>query len=435
MATPPVTFRARVRGGFFPGSSSAFPRPSVNAGTIALGARSAGLPYLPYPAAQGELTWQGGKFGLTAPTSGGLTANVWQIVIRVGHFVSDPGAFTGVTAQVWDANSSSVIATQALTLSSSLITETITTRNAYTASHVPDLSLRLTWHQTGVGYASVQHAAAEVSYSYSDSAGMITVAGFAATGTPAISVAPLPPVSLISAGAVAASLSPSFGRPTTAGDLLIAWVFTNSGSGTFSTTCSNPSWTLAGSAGAAFGWESLWYKINCGGNETAPTFSDSGTSQPLSELLEFSPVTALDRVGSGHGTPNATYTAAGPDTVSGDLIFGFATWNGSNTGPAVIGLSGTDSSGAVLSLSTADNHASTGTQFWVTGWGQASAPAGPGADTMSATLGFFAGGGGLMASFRPAGAFTPNTAPPVPPRTPMGSRAIALPARIGGRAA
>ena len=140
---------------------------------------------------------------------------------------------------------------------------------------------------------------------------------------------------------------------------------------------------------------------------------------------------ALDQVAASAGTTEVTYTASSPDTASGDLIFGFCAWNGSNTGPTVITLAGNDSSGAALALNTADNASSSGSQFWVTGWAQASAPAGPGTDTMTADLGFFAGAGGVMASFKSSAAVTVATPAAVLLPGPV-NRTITIPVRAGG---
>jgi hypothetical protein len=420
VASPPVAVGLRIIGG------EAFGVPVLNASGITPPGIACQA-YMPFPAGQGDLIWQGSVFGLTAPDSGGLHANIWQVAVTVTHCCSAPSDFTSVTAQVYDTNTSTVLTSQPFTLSAGFITETITLTTGFPYADIADLAVRLVWHQVAVGYACVQHAHAAISYSYSDSIGSIDIAPVASMPAPAVSVAPLPPVALVASGAVVNSLTPAFGKPTIAGDLLIAWVYTNGSSSTFSTTCSNPSWTLAGHAGAAFGWESLWYKAGCGTAETAPVFSDTGYSEPMSQLLEFSGARQLDQVGTGTGTPGVTYTASGPDTASGDLIFGFAAWNGSNTGPAVIGLTGTDSSGAALGLNVTDNAANTGTQFWATGWGQASAPAGPGQDTMSATFSFFAGGGGVMASFKTFAVPAPVT----PARPRVINRVVIVPIRIG----
>ena len=421
MAAPPVPLYVRVRG------TASYGIPVINAGGIALGAPVAAQSYMVYPAGQGDLVWQGGVFGLSAPTSGGLVANVWQVTVTVGHFCSQPSSFTSVTAQIYDTGTSTVVASKAFTLSATLITETITLTSGFTAADIPDLAVRMVWHQTAVGYANVQHAYAAISYSYSDSVGFIGIGPAAEFGLTQLDVTP-PRVSLVSQGSAVFSFSPSFGKTTTAGDLLIAWVYSNSSNASFGTTCSDPSWTLAGHAGGAFGWESLWYKPYCKAAETAPVFSDTAVSEPVSQLLEFNGAAALDRVTAATGTPDITYTAPGPDTASGDLVFGFAAWNGSNAGPTAITLSGTDSYGAALTLSQADNHTSAGVQFWATGWAQAGAPAGPGADMMTADLGFFAGGGGLMASFKAITAATLTY--PVPARMPA-RRVVVIPVRAG----
>ena len=205
-----------------------------------------------------------------------------------GISAPSPASFTSVTAQIYDTNTSTVIATQSFTLSSTMVFETITLTTGYPAADVPDLAVRLVWHQIAVAYASVQHAYAEISYSYSNSIGMLTAKSIASIPVPAPSVAPLPVVRKVAAGSVALSLTPSFGAVTIAGDLLIAWVYSNSNNVSFGTSCSDPSWLLAGHAGGQFGWVSLWYKPYCNAAETAPVFTDSGYSEPLSQLLEFS---------------------------------------------------------------------------------------------------------------------------------------------------
>ena len=399
----PVLY-TRVRGGYYPGSASSSGVPAVNAAGVAP-PPFAGQAYMVYPAGQGDLIWQGGVFGLSAPDSGGLTANVWQADVTVTHAVSDLAAFTQVTCQIYDTASSTVIASAPFTLSATFITETFTWTGGYPAADVPDLAVRLVWHQAAVGYANVQHAYAEISWSYSDSAGMAVIDPGAVMDAPGVSVAVLPAVDLVAAGTVATTLTPAFGQATTAGHLLLAWVYSNGSSTSFSTACSDPSWTLAGHAGAQYGWESLWYKPDCGTAEAAPSFTDPGNSVPLSQLLEFSGVRALDQAAAGTGTPDATYTAPGPDTGSGDLIFAFCAWQGTNAGPAAVTMTGEDSSGAALPLNVAADTAGIsrggGTfQFWAAGWAQAGPVAGPGAATVTASLGVYAGGGGVMASFR-----------------------------------
>ena len=428
MATPPVNLYVRITGGFYPGSESSFGVPAINASGITPPS-FAGQAYMVYPAGQGDLIWQGGVFGLTAPASGGLTANVWQIKVTVSHYCSNPSAFTAVTAQIYDTNTSTVLGSKAFTLSNTIITETITLTTGFTAADIPDLAVRLVWHKIAVGYVAVQHSYAEISYSYSDSIGSIEIDPTAVMPAAKVSVAPLPSVMLISQGAAALSFSPSFGKTTTAGNLLIAWVYSNSSSASFTTTCSDPSWSLAGHAGASFGWESLWYKLRCKHAETAPVFSDTAYSEPMSQLLEFSGLYALDQVAGNASTTNVTYTAASSDTASGDLIFGFCAFNGTNMGPTTLTISGSDSSGAALPLNISSNASSGGTtQYWITGWAQAAAPAGPALDTMTAGIGFFAGAGGLLASFK---AYTPVT--PVNVIYPgMMNRMITIPIRIGG---
>ena len=424
MAGPPVNLYLRVRGG-----PASFAGPVLDAGGVTLTGTIAGRAYMVYPAAEGDLTWQGSVFGLSAPASGALTANVWQAAVTVGHFCSQPASFTSVTAQIYDTNTSAVIASQPFTLSASLVTETITWTGGYAPADVPDLAVRMVWHQTAVGYVTVRHAYAEISWSYSDSIGMLGIdpAAVMPAVTPSVSY---PAVSLVAEGPVGSNLSPSFGQPTTAGDLLLAWMLSNSGSGTFDTTCSDPSWQLAGFTGKPGSWVSLWYKPHCGAGETAPVFSSpSGLS--LSELVEFRNAGPADQAGgSDTGTGAITLAAASPDTASGNLIFAFAVWGGSNPGPTTLTMTGTDSSATPLALAQNDNRTSTGTLFWGTGWGQAGAPAGPGEDTVTATLGVFAGSLGMVASFKALPAAQSAPAALVPSR-PAAARVVTIPVRIG----
>jgi hypothetical protein len=96
------------------------------------------------------------------------------------------------------------------------------------------------------------------------------------------------PYALVSAGAVSSSLSPSFGQATAAGNLLVAWVYADTGG---SSDPFNPvsGWTKAVVPGASFNWSSIWYKANCGAGETAPVFTTAGANFGAnSQLAEFS---------------------------------------------------------------------------------------------------------------------------------------------------
>ena len=106
------------------------------------------------------------------------------------------------------------------------------------------------------------------------------------------------------------------------------------------------------------------------------------------------------------------------------------TWNGSNPGPTPVGITGTDSSGASLPVRMTSNTSTAGTQFYVFGWGQAAQPFGPspGADSATSSLGVFAGGTGVIASFSITAGSPP---PPVAPANTPSARYAVVAARAG----
>ena len=93
-----------------------------------------------YPCGSGDLIWQGGVFGLTAPSSGGLTANVWQVAVTVAHFCSNPAAFSSVTAPGLRHEHQQRHRVTAVHPVGVMITETITLTTGYPAADVPDLA-------------------------------------------------------------------------------------------------------------------------------------------------------------------------------------------------------------------------------------------------------------------------------------------------------
>ena len=252
------------------------------------------------------------------------------------------------------------------------VTETVTTAAGIDPSDLDTLAVQMTFHSTQGGLAYVYSAYAEASYSFADAIGIFSVTGAASVPVPTVSVGMLPRVAQVAAGTVAQDLSPAFGAVTTAGDLLAGWVFSNSGSPTFNTTISDPTWTLAIYGGGAYGWLSYWYKLPCGHAETAPAFSSPGQSTTLSQLLEFSGVRKLDQTGtaaSGTG-PDESVQASAPDTASGDLVTAITTWTGANPTPVTLSVQGLDSSGASLPLSTVTNEATTGQVPYAFSWGR-----------------------------------------------------------------
>ncbi len=381
---------------------TSFTFPSVLAGGITLGTQPTYITYAPYPDGQGDVIWQGAEFGMSAPDG----ANVTLVEISVTHRVSNTAAYPSVTAQVY-AGGSPVGSPKSFTPSITLITETITVTSGITASALSSLAVQLTFHSAAMGLAYVHQAYATANYSFADAVGIITVAGATSVASPALTVS-YPTARLVAAGVSVTSLSPSFGKPTTAGSLLIAWTFSNSGSATFDTTCSNPQWTLIGTSGGAFGWRAMWYKNNCYAHEAAPVFSSAATF-PMSQLAEFANARGLDQYGTlaSPSQSNFTLTANASDTKSGDLIVACLIWGGANMTPATIGATGVDSGGNGLGA-VITNAATTGQLPAAIFWGQASPPAGPGVDTINGTLNIFDAGGGVVASF-----FAVQNIPPV----------------------
>ena len=377
--------------------------PSILAGGLKLGTQPTYLTYMPYPDGQGDVTWQGAEFGLSAPAG----ANVTLIQVSVTHRVSNTTAYPLVTAQLY-AGGVPVGSPVSLTPSITLITETITYTAGIPPANLSTLAVQVKFHSAAMGLAYVHQAYATANYSFANSVGIITVAGTTTVANPELTVS-YPTAYLLAAGTPVATLSPSFGKPTTAGSLLIAWTFSNSGSATFDTTCSDPEWTLIGTSGGAFSWRAMWYKNNCFAHEVAPVFTSTATF-PMSQLAEFANARGLDQHGTfpSPASSDFTLTASSQDTKSGDLVVACLIWAGANFTPATIGVTGADSSGAALDQGLISNAATTGQLPAAIFWGQASPPAGPGVDTINGTLNLFDAGGGIIASF-----FAVQNIPPV----------------------
>ena len=251
---------------------------------------------------------------------------------------------------------------------------------------------------------------AELSYSYSDSIGIYSITGAHIVSNIKPALNP-PQAALVSCGSAVQTLSPSFGQSTSAGDVLLAWVFSNTGASSFNTTCSNPNWTLVDYAGAAFGWTSLWYRENCLAGETAPVFTSSGATGPYSQLAEFRNVGVLDQFGTAtSGNQNITLAMGSTDTQSGDFVAGILFWAGGNQTPVTITASAVDSSGSAMTLNTTStNQGTTGQNAYLFFWGQASNGIGPGVDTVTGSLSTFDGAQGIMGSFTPFQGFSTFT--------------------------
>lgn len=389
MAGATVPLLLRVAG------SATITPPALTAGGMHLLPWTPTQIYMPHPDGMGDVTWQGAQFGFSAAAG----ANITYAGITVTHRVSDVNAYDLITAQIY-ASGSPVGTPATFTPSTTYITETVSVTGGITQAALPTLAVQVTFHQVAMGMAYVHQAYAAVNYSFADSVGIITVAGTCTMTAPTVTVHP-PHVTLVGAGTAGQNLSPVFAQPTTAGNMLLAWVFSNSSVSTFDTTCNDPSWTLVRYNGGAFAWISLWQKTRCKRAETPPQFT-TGASTPLTQLLEFSGVTALDQAGigtTGSDPRVTTLTTASRDTRSGDLVFGVCVWPGANPTPATVTLTGTDSSGTTLTLNKSDNSATAGQIPWATGWAQASAPAGPGQDTITGSVNIFDFGDGIIASF------------------------------------
>jgi hypothetical protein len=402
------------------------PAPVITAGGLTLGTQPGFQSFMPYPWGQGDITWQGAQFGFANATSG---AQVQRIQFRLKHRISSTAAFSSAQAQVYDGGTP-VGSPFTLTQSVNYVTDTFSLYSGYPATDLSSLALQVTWHSTAPGLAYVNSVYAQASYSYPNAITPFSFAGRTTFGTPAVTVNRIP-AGLVQYGPQSFTLNTSFTQPTQIGHLLVAWVYSNSGSSTFDTTCSTPGWTQAGHAGAAFGWTSMWYKTGSVQNDPAPSFSSPATA-PQSQVAEFICWNAaLDQAGTLAGTGNPTVTASAPDTHSYDLIVTIFAWLGTVPGPTTISVTGADSSGTGLGFGLSSNPGTTGSQFYGFAWAQASAPAGPGEDAITGTLGVFAGVQAITASF------SGTTGPPLNEvfvTQPLGSqnRAVSIPAKAGG---
>jgi hypothetical protein len=106
--------------------------------------------YMPYPSGQGDLIWQGGEFGLVL--SGASSA-----IVSVTHRVSDPNAFSSITARLY-IGSIPVGAPAQFRRSMTYVTDSVTAHTGINADNLPLLSVRVTWHQVAPGLAYVQHS-------------------------------------------------------------------------------------------------------------------------------------------------------------------------------------------------------------------------------------------------------------------------------------
>lgn len=201
---------------------------------------------------------------------------------------------------------------------------------------------------------------------------------------------------LVSAGELntgSTSSSPSFGQETAEGNHLVAFVMCNS-SGDNETapniSTSAEGWHKRIQWGGQYNYAAIFYKADCGADETAPTFSaDAYSSYTAALLSEFSDVSTTvsefspqDQIGHHYGFPSAC-TADSGDSAASDLIVSLSCWNGTN---AVTGLYAqiTGSQGSNLTTNVlSSNNTSTAPQH-VIAWAVNDSSLGSNANGLSA---------------------------------------------------
>jgi hypothetical protein len=246
--------------------------------------------------------------------------------------------------------------------------------------------------------------------------------------------------SLVSAGPVAlvnpnytGEISPSFGQATTAGNLLIAFLSSISGSATNPFSTGAAGWQQAAASGGAYQWAAIWYKENCASGETAPVFSLSDGIASAGMLAEFSGGAVsgvLDQSGGTAGSyPALTGQCTAPDTAGSDLVIVSAAWNpGASSAPANVITDGTGSSVTV----TAYTEAATGDYQYDFCWGIAGT-AGDDEDYFSGTLSSYSAGGCCIASFLAASGTVSGAASALALAAPAGS--VRVDATVAGAVA
>ena len=171
--------------------------PVITAGGMALRTPAWEAPYMPYPDGQGTLVWEGRLFGFPVPAAGG---NVVYAAADITHWVSDPSAFTSVTAQMY-ANGVAAGSPATLTLSATPVTQTVATKTGVPAANLPQLSVRVTWQQSAQGLAYVSRARGHASWSFANAAAPWSVTPHAVIMTPP-TVRTLPSGGLFIAGII-----------------------------------------------------------------------------------------------------------------------------------------------------------------------------------------------------------------------------------------
>jgi hypothetical protein len=116
------------------------------------------------------------------------------------------------------------------------------------------------------------------------------------------------------ASSTGATITPTFAQSTTAGNLLIAWIYNSNGN-----TPTLSGWTRSHATTTA----SIMYKPNCAAGESNPAFNVGGGTN-FAALGEFSggaTSSPVDQTGStGNALGNGTTTASAADTAAGELL-------------------------------------------------------------------------------------------------------------------
>jgi hypothetical protein len=262
-----------------------------------------------------------------------------------------------------------------------------TTGNAAADTHT------LTFTTTSVTGCAVAMASFKLTPVQAGTATLSATAGMTVAGT-----SPRP--YLVAQGPInqgTGTLAPTFGQPTTAGNLLVCLISENANSPIV--TNPNGAWVLAGRQAQNYGI--IYYRPNCLASESPPTFTDGSCGgQGTAILLEFGNVATsspLDLTTNTQGSSNPyTLTQGAPSAAPGELLI------------AVAGASASEASGSLTfnnatAVNIASNTAHVVNYQMVYGIGTTNATADSTTVTYSATPGVY---GAVFVSFKGTGPST-----------------------------
>src|SRR6266508_4123640 len=129
-----------------------------------------------------------------------------------------------------------------------------------------------------------------------------------------------------------ASVSPTFGRPTRAGNTLIAWVTAR---GSFTDSPQPAGWYVPGghywSEGIDQNFVVIYAKFDIADNEPIPTFVSGGNAPMHAQIAEFSGIDAWSREADTTGSVSGTYDLysrnATPAATAGNLVVFVGKWS------------------------------------------------------------------------------------------------------------